>query len=88
MITHIISEYTIGIFTSIAFILLLRKSKYFKPVWFFTIGMHFYAAIQAIGWAFAENLLPVFINLIINTILIVLYLSYSFYKLKDKIETE
>lgn len=78
MVTHIVSEYTIGIMTFLAFMLLLKKSKLFSSVWFFALGMHFYAAVQALGWAFANRLTVVFINLIVNIILIGLYFFVSF----------
>jgi len=77
MITHISSEYTIGIVTLIACILLFKKSKVFSIIWYFALGMHFYAALQAIGWAFSNGLYPVFSLILFNIILILFYLIFS-----------
>ena len=84
MVTHITSEYTTGIATLVACTLLLVKSKAFNIIWNFAIGMHFYAALQATGWAFSSGMYQVFSLMLFNIILILSYLVISIYYLKKR----
>ena len=77
MITHISSEYSIGVVTLIACILLFLRSKQFGIIWNFALGMHFYAALQATGWAFAAGMYPVFGLMSFNALIALFYLFYS-----------
>jgi hypothetical protein len=77
MVTHISSEYLIGVVTMIACILLFRKSKTFNIIWYFALGMHFYAGLQATGWAFSNGLYFVFSFMSFNIVLILIYLIVS-----------
>ena len=77
MATHIASELSIGIFTLISCIIYFKKMKVFSKIWFFTLGMNFYAAFQATGWAFSNGLYPVFGILLFNIALALMYLTGS-----------
>ena len=77
MATHIASELSIGIFTLISCIIYLKKMNVFSKIWFFTLGMNFYAAFQATGWAFSNGLYPVFGILLFNIVLVLTYLAGS-----------
>ena len=84
MVTHISSEYSIGIVTLIACILFFVKSKAFGIIWIFTLGMHFYAALQATGWAFSTGRYPVFGLMCFNVVIILVYLIVSLrFSIKD-----
>ena len=74
MTTHIVSELSIGIFTLISCVLYFKESNKFNMIWLFTLGMNFYAALQATGWAFSNGLYPVFSILTFNVILVLAYL--------------
>ncbi len=77
MATHIASELSIGIFTLVSCIFYFRKLKVFSKIWFFTLGMNFYAAFQATGWALSNGLYPVFGILLFNIVLTLTYLAGS-----------
>ena len=77
MITHITSEYSIGVVTLTACILLFLRSKQFGVIWNFALGMHFYAALQATGWAFAAGMYPVFGLMSFNALIALFFLIYS-----------
>ena len=77
MATHIASELSIGIFTLISCIIYFKKSNVFSKIWFFTLGMNFYAAFPATGWAFSNGLYLVFLILLFNIVLVLTYLTGS-----------
>ena len=82
MVTHIASELSIGIFTVIACLMYFKQSLTFSKIWFFTLGMNFYAAFQATGWAFSNAQYPVFGLLLFNMVLVLTYLVCSMVKAK------
>ena len=77
LITHIISEYATGLFALVAFILFIKKSKICRIFMYFSIGMLFYASLQAIGWAIATEIYSLLVLMILNLVLIVVYMLIS-----------
>ena len=86
MVTHIASELSIAIFTVVSCYMYFKQLVAFPKIWFFTLGMNFYAAFQATGWAFSDARYPVFVILLFNTVLVLTYLLCSIWKTKKKMK--
>ena len=74
LLTHIISEYLTGIAALVSFILLLRRSKILRYILLFSLGMLFYASLQAIGWTITVRMYPLLILMVANVIIIISYI--------------
>lgn len=77
LMTHILSEYATGLLALVSFILFVKRSKTFRIFIYFSIGMLFYASLQAIGWAISTEIYPLLALMILNVVLIVTYMLIS-----------
>jgi hypothetical protein len=73
--THIPAEYFSALMALVTFILSLRRSRLFKPVMLFTVGVMFYASMQAIGWAVDKRAYPALASFLLNLSLIAVYVG-------------
>jgi hypothetical protein len=77
LITHILSEYATGLLALVSFILFIKRPKTFRIFVYFSIGMLFYASLQATGWAISTGMYPFLVLMVLNMILIGAYMLVS-----------
>jgi len=77
LLTHILSEYATGIFALVSFVIMAKRVKAFKAILYFSVGMLFYASLQATGWAVSTNMYPLLVLMVLNIVLIGIYMLFS-----------
>jgi len=82
LITHILSEYATGLLALVSFVLFVKRSKTFRIFIYFSIGMLFYASLQATGWAISTEMYPFLALMVLNVVLIGAYMLISVLKRK------
>lgn len=71
---HIITEYLTGLMALVSLILILQSHRFSWIALYFSLGMIFYASLQATGWAITNNMLPLLSILLLNLVFIPLLL--------------
>jgi hypothetical protein len=74
LLTHILSEYATGFLALLSFILFVKRSNTFRIFVYFSIGMLFYASLQATGWAISTGMYPFLALMVLNVVLIGAYM--------------
>ena len=77
LITHILSEYATGLLALFSFIVFVKRLKNLMILVYFSLGMLFYASLQAIGWAISTEIYPFLVVMILNALLVGTYMLIS-----------
>jgi len=72
--THIFSEFATSLLCLISFIILVKKLSRLKSLMLITAGMLLYSSMQALGWAFVNQIYPLLALMVINILFILGYL--------------